>query len=316
MVQVVNGKRASRLAAMSMGEIDLGRVGVWTGLLDQMPSAQSVELAAEFEDLGYGAVWIPEAVGRDPFVLSTLLLAGTSTIKVATGIANVYARDPMTMANAQRTVSEAFEGRFLLGLGVSHDHLVTGIRKHRYSRPLSYMREYLERMAEAIFFAHGPKELPETVLAALGPRMLELSVAAAAGAHPYFVPPEHTAFAREVMGADAALYPEQMAVLDTDADSARAVARSNMSLYLGLPNYANNLLRLGFEQADIDGASGGGPSDRLVDAIVAWGTVEQIAERVQQHFDAGADHVCVQVLAEDADAAVDGWRELAPALLG
>ena len=298
-----------------MGDIDLGPIGVWTGALDQVPSAQAAELAAEIEELGYGAIWIPEAVGRDPFVMATLLLAGTSSLPVATGIANIYARDPMTMANAQRTVAEAFEGRFLLGLGVSHQHLVEGLRKHDYSRPLSHMRQYLERMHETIFFAHGPQELPEMVLAALGPRMLQLSATATAGAHPYFVPPEHTAFARETMGPAAALYPEQMVILDTDAQVARELARQNMAIYLGLPNYTNNLLRLGFEQADIDGGLGGGPSDRLVDAIVVWGTPEQITARVQQHLDAGADHVGVQVLAEDPDTTADGWRILAPALL-
>ena len=298
-----------------MGDIDLGPIGVWTGALDQVPSAQAAELAAEIEELGYGAIWIPEAVGRDPFVMATLLLAGTSSLPVATGIANIYARDPMTMANAQRTVAEAFEGRFLLGLGVSHQHLVEGLRKHDYSRPLSHMRQYLERMHETIFFAHGPQELPEMVLAALGPRMLQLSATATAGAHPYFVPPEHTAFARETMGPAAALYPEQMVILDTDAQVARELARQNMAIYLGLPNYTNNLLRLGFEQADIDGGRGGGPSDRLVDAIVVWGTPEQITARVQQHLDAGADHVGVQVLAEDPDTTADGWRILAPALL-
>ena len=298
-----------------MGDIDLGPIGVWTGALDQVPSAQAAELAAEIEELGYGAIWIPEAVGRDPFVMATLLLAGTSSLPVATGIANIYARDPMTMANAQRTVAEAFEDRFLLGLGVSHQHLVEGLRKHDYSRPLSHMRQYLERMHETIFFAHGPQELPEMVLAALGPRMLQLSATATAGAHPYFVPPEHTAFARETMGPAAALYPEQMVILDTDAQVARELARQNMAIYLGLPNYTNNLLRLGFEQADIDGGLGGGPSDRLVDAIVVWGTPEQITARVQQHLDAGADHVGVQVLAEDPDTTADGWRILAPALL-
>ena len=298
-----------------MGDIDLGPIGVWTGALDQVPSAQAAELAAEIEELGYGAIWIPEAVGRDPFVMATLLLAGTSSLPVATGIANIYARDPMTMANAQRTVAEAFEGRFLLGLGVSHQHLVEGLRKHDYSRPLSHMRQYLERMHETIFFAHGPQELPEMVLAALGPRMLQLSATATAGAHPYFVPPEHTAFARETMGPAAALYPEQMVILDTDAQVARELARQNMAIYLGLPNYTNNLLRLGFEQADIDGGRGGGPSDRLVDAIVVWGTPEQITARVQQHLDAGADHVGVQVLAEDPDTTAEGWRILAPALL-
>ena len=298
-----------------MGTIDLGRVGIWTGILDAVPSSQGAEFAAEAEELGYGAIWYPEAVGRDAFVRAALLLAGTPSIKVATGIANIYARDPMTTANAQRTIEEAFPGRFLLGLGVSHAHLVQDVRKHDYSRPYSYMREFLVRMGEAPFFAHGPSDLPEMVLAALGPRMLRLSAEAAAGAHPYFVPPEHTAFAREVMGPGAALYPEQMAVLDTDAGAARALARKNMAMYLRMPNYINNLRRLGFEQSDIDGGPGGGPSDRLVDAIVVWGTPEQVASRIQEHLDAGADHVGVQVLADSADATVDGWRTLAPHLL-
>ena len=300
---------------MTAASIDLGRVGIWTGILDTMPSSQAVELAAEAEELGYGAIWYPEIVGRDPFVMAALLLQGTSSIKVATGIANIYARDPMTMANAQRTIEEAFPGRFLLGIGVSSQHLVQDIRKHDYSRPLSYMRQYLTRMSEAPFFAHGPKELPEIVLAALGPKMLQLSAEAAAGAHPYFVPPEHTAIARQVMGPDAALYPEQMVVLDTDAAAARSLARKNMALYLRLPNYTNNLLRLGFEQSDIDGGPGGGPSDRLVDAIVVWGTPEQVTVRVREHFDAGADHMSVQVLADGAVATADGWRILAPLLL-
>ena len=298
-----------------MGEIDIGRIGIWTWILDNVPSSQAAEYTAEAEELGYGAMWYPEAVSRDPFVKAALLLRDTSTIKVATGIANIYARDPMTTANAQRTIEEAFPGRFLLGLGVSHAHMVQDIRKHDYSRPLSYMRQYLGRMGEALFFAHGPQELPEMVLAALGPKMLQLSAEATAGAHPYFVPPEHTAVAREVMGPDAALYPEQMVVLDTDAASARALARESMARYLQMPNYTNNLKRLGFEQSDIDGGPGGGPSDRLVDAIVVWGTPEQIAARVREHFDAGADHVCVQVLAGSIDATVEGWRILAPHLL-
>jgi len=179
-----------------MGGIDIGRVGIWTWVLDHVPSSRSVELAAEAEELGYGAIWYPEAAGRDPFVVAALLLQGTSSMKVATGIANIYARDPVTTANAQRTIEEAFPGRFLLGLGVSHQHLVQGLRKHDYSRPLSYMREYLARMGEAPFLAHGPQDLGEIVLAALGPRMLQLSAEATAGAHPYFVPPEHTAVAR------------------------------------------------------------------------------------------------------------------------
>lgn len=301
---------------MTMGNINIGRVGLWTGALDALPSAQAAEWVAEAEDLGYGAVWIPEAVGRDPFVAAACLLGATKSIKLAPGIANIYARDPMTMANAQRTIAEAYPDRFLLGLGVSHLHLVSHLRKHDYSKPLSYMREYLERMGKARFMANGPQELPDIVLAALGPKMLELAATQTAGAHPYFVPPEHTAIARETMGPDAALYPEQMCVLSTDAEAARATARTSMAIYLGLPNYANNLLRLGFDQADIDGGPDGGPSDKLVDAIVVWGTLDDIKRRVDEHFDAGADHVCVQVLADDAADIRVGWRELAPALLG
>ncbi|MXZ53883.1 MAG: TIGR03620 family F420-dependent LLM class oxidoreductase [Acidimicrobiaceae bacterium] len=300
---------------MSMGDINLGRVGIWTWILDSVPSSRAVEFTAEAEELGYGAMWYPESAGRDPFVNAAVLLGGTSSIKVATGIANIYARDPMTTANVQRTLQEAFPGRFLLGLGVSHAHLVQDLRKHDYSRPFSYMREYLARMGEAPFLAHGPQDLGEIVLAALGPRMLQLSAEATAGAHPYFVPPEHTAVARGIMGPDAALYPEQMAVLDTDAASARSLARESTARYLRAPNYANNLLRLGFEQSDIDGGPGGGPSDRLVDAIVVWGTPERIAARVREHFDAGADHVCLQVLADSTDATMEGWRILAPHLL-
>jgi probable F420-dependent oxidoreductase len=297
---------------MASAQIDLGRVGLWTGALDQLPSSEAVEWVAEADELGYGAMWIPETVGRDPFITATLLLAGTPRIRVATGIANIYARDPLTMANTQRSLDEAFPGRFLLGLGVSHHTLVTWVRKHDYSKPLAFMREYLERMDKALFKAVGPAERPETVLAALGPKMLELSATAAAGAHPYFVPPEHTAIAREVLGPDALLYPEQMVVLESDPETARSIARAHMAVYLGLPNYANNLIRLGFDADEL--ADGG--SDRVVDAVVAWGGVDQAVERVQAHFDAGADHVCVQVLTADNAQVREGWRELAPALLG
>lgn len=298
---------------MTVTNIDIGRIGLWTGILDQLPSSQAVEWACEAESLGYGALWIPETVGRDPFITSSLLLGGTTDLRVATGIANIYARDPMTMANTQRSLEEAFPGRFLLGLGVSHHTLVNWVRKHDYSKPLSYMRDYLAAMDKALFRAVGPEERPETVLAALGPKMLELSADAAAGAHPYFVPPEHTAIAREAIGADARLYPEQMVILDADPESARALARKNMAVYLGLPNYSNNLKRLGFGDDELTPEN---PSDRVVDAIVAWGGVDACAARVEEHFAAGADHVCVQVLADEPTGVLEGWRELAPALLG
>ena len=293
--------------------IDIGRVGIWTGTLDAVPSSEAQQVARRLEELGFPTLWIPETIGRDPFVTATLLLGATSTLKIATGIANIYARDAVTMANTQRSLEEAFPGRFLLGLGVSHHHLVDRVRHHDYSKPYSKMVQYLDDMDKAIFLAVGPTERPPTVLAALGPKMLRLAGERAAGAHPYFVPVEHTATAREILGDGPVLAPEQMVVLDTDLESARAVARKGMAVYLRAPNYVNNLKRFGFTDDDI--ADGG--SDRLVDAIVACGDVQTAQDRVQAHFDAGATHVCVQVLQDDLTAVPEGaWRELAAALAG
>jgi probable F420-dependent oxidoreductase len=296
---------------MAFPSVQLGPVGIWTGVLDAHPSRVAVEAAQLVESLGFGALWIPEAVGRDPFVLATLLLSGTERLAVATGIANIYARDPMTMANAQKTVGEAFPDRFLLGLGVSHGHLVAGVRKHDYSKPYSHMVEYLDRMDSALFMAKGPERDPGRLLAALGPKMLQLSATKANGAHPYFTTPEHTSIARSELGADALLAPEQMCVLSTDPVEARAIARGAMKIYMGLPNYWNNLLRLGFTEEDREN----GGSDRLVDAIVVWGTPQTVAARVAEHRGAGADHVCVQVLRSDRNVPEQEWRDLAEVLL-
>jgi probable F420-dependent oxidoreductase len=297
---------------MATPTVELGRVGIWTGVLDAVPSAEAQRIAGRLEELGFPTLWIPETIGRDPFVTATLLLSATSKLNIATGIANIYARDAVTMANTQRSLEEAFPGRFLLGLGVSHEHLVNRIRKHDYSKPYSAMVQYLEDMDSALFLAVGPAERPSTVLAALGPKMLKLAAEKASGAHPYFVPVEHTALARETIGPDALLAPEQMVVLDTDLDRARQTARAGMAIYLRAPNYVNNLKRLGFTDEDV---SDGG-SDKLVDAIVVCGDAAAVRARVQAHFDAGASHVCVQVLGENPTAVPeDGWRELAPALL-
>ncbi|QGG93690.1 LLM class F420-dependent oxidoreductase [Actinomarinicola tropica] len=299
---------------MSATTMDLGRVGIWTGAMDAMPSSDAAGFARLIEELGFRTLWIPETVGRDPMVNATLLLERTSTLQIATGIANVYARDAVTMANTQRAIEEAFPGRFLLGLGVSHAHLVDRVRKHDYSKPYSYMVDYLTDMDGSIFRAVGPEQLPQArVLAALGPKMLELAATKANGAHPYFVPVEHTARAREIMGPDATLAPEQMVVLDTDPTTARETARKNMSVYLRAPNYVNNLKRFGFTDEDVVADA---PSDRLVDAIVAWGDVDAIVDRVRAHHDAGADHVAVQVLAAGTFVPPeDQLRELAAALL-
>jgi probable F420-dependent oxidoreductase len=291
--------------------VDPGRVGLWTHVLDAMPMAAAQEQVAELAELGFGAVWIPEAVGRDPMVASALLLAGSSDIVVGTGIASIWARDAMAMAASHKSITEAFPGRFLLGLGVSHQPAVDFLRGHSYEKPLSRMRAYLDAMDSSLYMAAEPSTAPTRLLAALGPKMLELAAGRASGAHPYFVPVEHTAVAREVMGQGPLLCVEQAVVLETDPSVAREIARRHTSIYLTLPNYTNNLKRFGWTDDDI--ADGG--SDALTDAIVAWGDVDTVRARVQAHHDAGADHVCVQALAAD-DAAVPGiWRELAPALL-
>ncbi len=295
---------------MSKPAVDIGRFGIWYGMIDALPTPEAQRAARLVEELGFGALWVAEAVGRDPFVSAAVLLAATDRLKLATGIANIYARDPMTMVAGQKTLAEAFPGRFLLGIGVSHGHLVAGVRKHDWSKPYSYMVEYLDRMDKALFMAVGPQEDPGRVLAALGPKMLQLAATRANGAHPYFTTPDHTKMAREVMGPDALLAPEQMVVLSTDPAEARRIARAGMKIYLGLPNYYNNLKRLGFDESDW---SDGG-SDRLVDAIVAWGTPEQVAARVREHHDAGADHVCIQVLRGDTAMPEAEWRQLAEVL--
>jgi probable F420-dependent oxidoreductase len=291
----------------------LGSVGIWTGSLDAVPSSRSAEVAAELDQLGYGAIWLPEAVGRDPFVHSALLLGATPRINLATGIASIYARDAMSTNSAWQTLSEAFPGRFLLGLGVSHQPMVEGVRGHDYGPPIQAMRSYLDAMDSAMFFGAPPPTPPQRCLAALGPRMLALAAERTAGAHPYFQTPEHTHRAREVMGPDALLMPEQMCVLSSDAEAARTIARNAMQMYLRLPNYRNNLLRLGFTPAEIDEDGG---SDHLVDSIVVWGDEAAVAARVREHHDAGADHVCVQVLSPDrTHLPLDEWRRLAPGVL-
>jgi probable F420-dependent oxidoreductase len=290
--------------------MDIGRVGLWTFLLDEHPTSRVREVVQEIEEMGWPTLWRPESTGRDVLVASSVMLDATSRLIVASGIAQIYARHPVTTAAAQKTLFEAHDGRFLLGLGVAHASSVEGIRKLEYRTPYSDMVAYLDAMAEAPYTAVEPAVKPPTVLAALGPRMLRLSAEAADGAHPYFTPPAHTAMARDILGQGPLLAPEQMVVIDADLDRAREVAKTNMARYLRLPNYANNLLRCGFTQADIDDMT-----DRLVDGIVACGDIEIAVDRVQQHLDAGADHVCIQVLVanNDLDATIALWHELADA---
>lgn len=297
---------------MQNPHIDLGDYGIWTGALDFVASSAAREHAAAIEELGFGALWIPETVFRDVFIEATLVLEATSRMKVATGIANRYARDALTTNAVKETLNEAYPGRFLLGLGASHGHLVAGVRKHSYDKPYSGMVEYLDAMDQALFMAPRGEPPAQMVLAALGPRMLRLAAERTAGAHPYFVPPEHTEVARRTLGPEPLLAVEQMVVLEEDPDTARGIAREHMAIYLGLPNYANNLMRLGFEESEIVNDGG---ADRLVDAIVAWGDEDTVLQRLQAHRDAGADHVCIQVLEADPTAVpVRGWQRMSDAL--
>jgi probable F420-dependent oxidoreductase len=290
----------------------IGRVGVWSGQFDFSPAPVIRDAAREVQDLGYGALWTGEAVGREVLTAAQMLLAASDTLVVATGIANIWARDALAMAAGQLALGEAFPGRFILGMGVSHQPLLD-VRGQDYGKPLSFMRAYLDGMDHGydVYRAVPPHQAPPRVLAALGPKMLELAAVRADGAHTNFVPPEHTAEARERLGTGKLLAPEQVCVLSTDATKAREIARRHTTSYLRLANYTNNLKRFGFDDSDF--AEGG--NDRLVDTICAWGDVDAIAARVRAHLDAGADHVAVQVLVDDRRGLPrKEWAELAPAL--
>src|ERR671919_2585270 len=217
---------------MNSPSMELEPIGIWTAQFDFQPAAKAREAAAELEKLGFGAIWFPESVGRESLTHAGLLLGGTKRIVIATGIANIYGRDPVTTAAAQKTLAEAYPGRFLLGLGVSHVPLVEQIRGHTYGKPVAAMRAYLDGMDAAPYRAVPPPVKPARVLAALGPRMLQLAAERADGAHPYFVPPEHTARARQILGNDRFLAVEQAGVVESDRAIAREIARSHMSLYL------------------------------------------------------------------------------------
>ncbi len=293
---------------MAQSSIQLGPIGIWTRQLEEQPAAKAQETARELEELGYGALWFGEALGREVLTNAGLLLAATKRMVIATGIANIYARDALAMASGQKTLAEAYPNRFLLGLGVSHIPLVEKLRGHRYEKPVATMRAYLDAMDQAPYSSVPPCTKPPRVLAALGPKMLELSGERADGAHPYNVNVEHTAEARRILGPQPYLCPELAVVLETNPDKARAIGRAFLGFYLTLPNYANNFLRLGFDEADFKD----GGSNKLIDAIIAWGDLNAIRERIRAHHAAGADHVCIQVLTADPQGLpLREWRELA-----
>lgn len=267
-----------------------GRFGFWYPT-DRLDGAGLGELARGAEALGCSHFWYPESTGYESLSLAGHLLAQSSRIAVGSSIANIYARDPVTARNGRRTLADFSGERFVLGLGVSHPPLVETLRGHRYAGPVATMRRYLEGIA-----AEGPPlddPARPVVIAALGPRMLELAAELCRGAIPYNVTPEHTERARAILGPGRWLAVEQKICLLEDADAARAAAREELARYMRLDNYRNNWLRTGFAADDMEG----GGSDRLMDAMVAWGGAERVAERLREHFDAGADQVCIQPVA-------------------
>jgi probable F420-dependent oxidoreductase len=281
--------------------VQLGRVGIWSSRFWAHREAAQ-DAARELERLGYGAVWFNN--GADAFGLARDLLGATSRIVVASGILNIWTHRAQDVAAGHAALAQTFPHRFLLGLGVSHAPQVDRDQAGRYSHPYERMVAYLD----ALDTAQPPVPADERVLAALGPRMLALARERSAGAHPYLVTVEHTRSARQVLGDGPLLAPEQAVVLESRPSRARGIARAYLALYLQLPNYTNNLLRHGFTPEDL----AGGGSDHLVDALVAWGSVDAIRERVADHLRAGADHVCLQALTEDpATLPLDEWRALA-----
>ena len=269
--------------------MELGKLGVWMSM-DSMTAAAAAAFAKRVEEWGYAALWIPESRGRNALVHSAWLLANTQKLIVATGIANIYARDAMAMANGQRGLAEQSGGRFLLGIGVSHQGMVQQLRGHTYGKPVATMRGYLEAMRAAPYQALPPPEKPLTVVAALGPRMMKLSAELADGAHPYNTTVQHTAEARAILGPGKLLCPEVWILLETDRAKAHQAAREALSRYLQLDNYVNSWRRQNFGDKDL----AGGGSDRFLDALVAWGDESAIRARIQEYWDAGADHVCIQ----------------------
>ena len=270
-------------------------MGIFSGELAAFPVDVQRRVAAELEALGYGAIWYGEAFARETFVQGAIFLSATERMVVASGIANIYARDATATAFGGRSLNELGGGRFVLGLGVAHASNVT-VRGHEYGRPVATMRAYLDAMDEAEERWRGPEApAPPRILAALRPRMLHLAAERTAGAHPYFVPVEHTRRARAALGADRILAPEQAVVLAGSRVEARAIGDRHTGFYLRAPNYRNNLLDLGWTDADLEPPG----SDALFDALVAWGGVEEARRRVQEHRDAGADHVVLNLVTAD-----------------
>ena len=311
MAQSAQDEQRQRRVESELG----GPVGLWSGALNSFGAGELAEAASELEELGYPALWFGEALGREAFVNASLLLSSTRRLKVGTGIANIYVRDATAASGASQALAEAYPERFVLGLGVSHRPLLEmrGLDSGAANSgsPLADMRRFLEALDEAPYNGPEPESAPPRLLAALGPKMLELSRDRADGAHPYLTTPAHTASARETLGEEPLLVPEQAVVLSEDRGEAMERGREHLQMYLGLPNYRKSWIREGFTEEDF--ADGG--SERLVEGLVAWGSEEQALRRVREHLRAGSDQVLVQVIAPDNASLRRDWRLLAQALL-
>lgn len=284
--------------------MELTGVGVWSSQLRYGDPAESADAAAELDGLGFKALWIPD-VGGPVFDAVANLMAATTRTVIATGILNLWMHSPDDVAESYAALTAEHGDRFLLGIGVSHAPLIDAREPGRYRKPLAAMASFLDGLDAA------PRPVPteRRVLAALGPKMLRLSASRACGAHPYLTTPDHTATARATLGEGPLLLPEQTVILTESADDARGIGTDWLRRYLALPNYANNLLRSGFSEDDVAHVS-----DRLFDAIIAWGDEAAVMRRVAEHRSAGADHVCVQVLLDDPQAFPrEQWRRIAAA---
>lgn len=272
---------------------------------DNFSAAELSEFAQRFEALGYETIWYPEAMVYESFTVGGYLLSQTQSIGIASGIANTYGRDAMATLQASQGLEAFYPGRFITGLGVSHKSLVTDMRGHVYGKPMATMRSYLDQMDACRSFLNGDD--PPLVLGALGPKMMELAAERTDGVHPFNSPPEHTRWARELIGPDKWICTAQHVCLTTDAEKARAAARKSLEFYFVTPNHYRNWLRVGYDESDLEN----GGSNRLIDALVAWGTEAQIRDRIQQHYDAGATQVIINTIKSEGSTysnAIEGYN--------
>ncbi|MGE4618082.1 MAG: TIGR03620 family F420-dependent LLM class oxidoreductase [Gammaproteobacteria bacterium] len=284
--------------------MQFGKYGVFA-FADTLDAGQCAELARRIEALGYSTLWYPEAFNYETFAIAGYLLGHSEKLQVASGIANIYARDPAASAMGHNSLNALYGGRFVLGLGVSHAPLVSDVRGHEYKKPVATMRAYLDGMDQAWKAMDSTPEKKQLVLAVLGPNMSKLSAERTLGAFPYNITPQQAELSREYMGSKGAIICEQKVCLCTDPVQARAAARAALGFYLALPNYYNNWFRLGFDQSDLEN----GGSDRLMDAMVVWGDADQIKAKLNEYFDKGADQVVIQAVRPDGQPGPD-WDAL------